>query len=162
MRVNPNMALWRGDSGAFRFEWNIAFGMQLPVHFDAVAGNADGDILNRSVGSSKHILIQDIGQRVRADGNLGEVDSEREGLDVVEHGEARALGGQDQAMQLVNVDSDLVSEVVHDVAHVHLDSRRFAPLLLRDLGKTRAACGDASYRNEEQYDERDAIHGSPP
>jgi len=92
------MALWRGDSGAFCFERNIAFGMQLPVHFNAVARGGDGDILNRSIGSSKHVLIQDIGQRIRADGNLGEVDREREGLHVVEHGEARALGGQDQAV----------------------------------------------------------------
>jgi len=27
VRVYPNMALWCCDSGAFRFEWNIAFGM---------------------------------------------------------------------------------------------------------------------------------------
>src|SRR5919197_1514312 len=55
LRVNPNMALWRCDRGAFRFEWNITFGRQLPVHFNTVACRGDGDILNRSVGSSKHV-----------------------------------------------------------------------------------------------------------
>src|SRR5262245_28982846 len=97
VRMNPNVALWRCDCGAFCFEWNIAFGMQLPLHFDAIAGGGNGDILNRSVGSSKHVLIHDIGQRIHTDGNLGEVDGKREGLDIVEHGEALALGGQDQA-----------------------------------------------------------------
>jgi hypothetical protein len=134
MRVNPNMALGRCDSGAFCFKWNIAFGMQLPAHFDAIAGGGDSDILNRSIGRSKHVLIQDIGQGIRADGNLGEVDRERERLDVVKHGEARALSGQDQAMQLENVDSDLIGEVVHHVAHVHLDRRPFAPLFLWEFG----------------------------
>ena len=96
------------------------------------------------------------------DGNLGEVDGKREGLDIVEHGEALALGRQDQAMQLENVDSDLVGEMVHNVAHVHLDSRRFAPLLLRGFGQTRTSWGDACRRDEEQYNEGDAIHGLPP
>ena len=136
--------------------------MQPPVHFNAVAYSGDSDILHRSIGSSKHILIQDIGQHIRTDGNLGEMDREREGLDVIEHGEACALGGQDQAMQLENVHRDLVGEVVHHVAHVHLDSRRSASLLLREFGQTRASCGDAFQRDEEQYDARDAIHGSLP
>src|SRR5262245_56002611 len=61
MRVNPNMPLRRCDGGAFRFEWNTAFVMQLPMHFDVVACGGNGYILNRSIGSSKHVLIQDIG-----------------------------------------------------------------------------------------------------
>src|SRR5262249_50164354 len=88
-------------------------------------------------------------------------DGERERLDIVEHGESVALGGQDQAMQLENVDGDLVGEMVHDITHVHLDSRRFAPLPLREFGQTRTSCGDACHHDEEQCNEGDAIHGYP-
>jgi hypothetical protein len=103
--------------------------MQLALHLEPIiACGGDGDILERRVRGSEHVVIQDMRQGLRAESNLGECNREREGLDIIEYGKARALGRQDPSMELVNVDGDLVREVVHYVPHVHLDVRRGAAL----------------------------------
>ena len=161
-RVHPHVAFGRGHSGAFRFERQIALGMQLPLHLETGADGGDGNIHDRRVGRSEHVVIEDVGQRIHADGNFSVVDRQREGLDVVEHGEALPFGGYDQALQLENVDGNVVGDIVHHIAHVHLDRRRCAPLLLRGFGQTRASCGAASHRDQEQHGACDAIHDAPP
>jgi hypothetical protein len=122
------------------------------VHLDTGAGGSDGTSLARRIGHREHVVIEHMGEGLRIDGNLGERHRDREGLDVVEHGEALAWSGQDQAMQLANGDNERVGAVGHHVAHVHLYGRQRAPLPLGGGGITRASSGEEARGDEKQDD----------
>ncbi len=109
--------------------------MQFSFHLETAAFDADGNILQWGVITGEDFGVQNIGQRLRVQAHLGSNNVKRERVLVVKDGRPSGRGWNQLTAKTQNVHGHVVREVIHHIAHLHLDRARFVfglGLVLRD------------------------------
>ena len=134
--ANPDTTVGFGGESSGGFKRDVGFLRELAFHDELIVVALEAEVLDGSVGGRKDIFVQDLGERVAADGNFGGGENEGEGILVVENDGGSGLGGSERPLKLGDVDGDRIGVVIKDVLHGELDRVGIG------------GCGGLTYRGE--------------
>ncbi len=119
--ANPDTTVGFGGESSGGFKRDVSFLWEFAFHDELIVLALEAEVLDGSIGGRKNIFVQDLGERVAADGYFGGRENQGEGFLVVEKDGGSGLGGSERSLKLGDVDRDRIGVVVHDVLHGELD-----------------------------------------
>src|SRR5579864_174175 len=119
--VEADAAVGRGGNRAHSFEGNASLLVKFAADDECVPFALNTEAFDGSIVGCEYTLIQDVGERIEAHGDLGVCHDEEKGFLVVKDDNVRRrLGGEKFTVQEEDADGGIRSVVILHVSHSHL------------------------------------------